>query len=205
MNKAKYLSLLIVFLSFITFSFSSCTDDDDGYSVDEEWKSFQEDLFKTETSKSGLKKVYTYSSSNTPNELTSDYILWKSSSVMDDSDKRARINQSGYAEFTDSIRVRYEGWYFDKDNEKIIFDTTEGYVTGGTTNYNKVPRTFLAGGVIEGWRTALQEMKQGDEAEFVIPWKLGYREYSSGSIPGFTTLYFRMKLIEIIQMKGQSS
>lgn len=205
MSKVKYLSLFIVLFSCVSISFSSCSDDDDDYTIDEEWKAFQETRFKNEYSTGEYKRLFTYSSSSTPNELTSEYILSKPSSVIGDSDYRPRINQNGYAEFTDSIRVRYEGWYFNRENKKIIFDTTEGYITGGSTNYNKMPRTFLVREVIEGWRTALQEMKEGDETEFVIPWTLGYREYSSGTIPAFTTLYFRMKLIEIIQMKGQSS
>lgn len=53
-------------------------------------------------------------------------------------------------------------------------------------------------GVIDGFSTALQHMKEGDIWEIWVPWELGYGSSGSGSIPGYTTLVFEIELMEIM-------
>ncbi len=63
---------------------------------------------------------------------------------------------------------------------------------------NNIPRTFSVNGVIDGFSTALQHMKEGDIWEIWVPWELGYGSSGSGNIPGYTTLVFEIELMEIM-------
>lgn len=109
--------------------------------------------------------------------------------------------------FTDEVKINYTGWYkqfWTKDDvfidekgqdfqNKYVFDTTVTNQETGTT----VPRTFLVGGLVDGFTTALQYMHVGDKWEIWIPWALGYGEYGQGNIRGHTTMVFEVELLEI--------
>ncbi|MDR1809548.1 MAG: FKBP-type peptidyl-prolyl cis-trans isomerase [Prevotella sp.] len=102
------------------------------------------------------------------------------------------------AVFSDTVKVRYNGWFRDSDGKIIIFDSTEKPTYfSPTTDPNKQAATFRVGDLIDGWRTALYRMKEGDEWSIVIPYQLGYGMTASGNIPACTTLYFDLKLLEI--------
>lgn len=105
--------------------------------------------------------------------------------------------------FTDKVKVLYTGWYKniwtepdtytdDKGNiiyNKVIFDTTSN---------NNIARTFAVNGVVDGFSTALQHMREGDKWEVWIPWKLGYGESGTGTIKGYSTLVFEIELVDIV-------
>ena len=106
--------------------------------------------------------------------------------------------------FTEQVKVHYTGWYkniwempdtYEDENgnhitNKIIFDTT---------SRNNIARTFNVNGVVDGFSTALQNMKEGDKWEVWMPWKLAYGETGSNPIPGYTTLVFEIELVEIVE------
>ncbi|GHT53713.1 hypothetical protein AGMMS49982_17230 [Bacteroidia bacterium] len=58
---------------------------------------------------------------------------------------------------------------------------------------------FTVNGVVTGFSTALQDMVAGDKWEICIPYALGYGTAGSSSIPGYSTLFFEIELLEIIQ------
>lgn len=173
----------------------SCTDDNNT-KIDEAWKSFQEAEFQ----KAAKNPEFTEVISQTGNGS----IYWQNSDVITNSDLTTRITTSGTPEFTDTVSVRYEGWYFDQDNKKYIFDSTEGPTSVSNTNPNKVPRKYAVNAVVEGWTTALQRMHEGEEKLVVIPQQLGYGSSATTSIPAYTTLWFRIKLVKIIPMAGRN-
>ncbi|MDR1004365.1 MAG: FKBP-type peptidyl-prolyl cis-trans isomerase [Prevotellaceae bacterium] len=57
------------------------------------------------------------------------------------------------------------------------------------TNYN-TPITFAVNGVITGWTTALQYMRQGERWMLYIPYQSAYGKSGSSLIPGYSTLGF---------------
>lgn len=182
-------------LAFLMLSvfFVSCVDEDDN-KIDKEWKKMNEDAYLKAYSSKDYYKLESQSRNGT--------VLWKTSNLLTDDqpDFGLRINSQGNPEYTDSVTVRYEGWYIQKDGTSYTFDTTEEV-------NNKVPRGFAVKNVVDGWTTVLQDMKVGEERELVIPWILGYGSsglVNSGVvvIPAYTTLYFRMKLLDIHQMSG---
>lgn len=202
MNKT-YIAICSILITCFVALFVSCGDDDDNYTIDEVWKQRNEVLFEEAKASGEYRRINT-SSYQSGNRL---YILAKPSNTINtDVSLAPLINNNGYAEFTDTIICRYEGWLYDKNNEKYIFDSTENKVTGGTSSShpNYVPVKLTVSNIIEGWRTALTEMKEGDELEIVVPYQLGYGiSGSSDPIKPYTTLYFRIKLLKIVPMTGK--
>lgn len=234
MIKKLYLFPLFL-LGFFLFATTSCLNsNNDEVAVDEEWKALNEsrfakvasdDSFNVLSSQSGNGKVY-----------------WQKSTEITNVDEgnTVRTTIEGKPEFTDVVVFRYEGWFFNRLGEKIIFDSTENpslrstidYTYGAASspepNYTKVtfainPMTdgSVTGiyGVIDGRSTLLQDMRVGDERLVCIPQELGYGSYGlthvpringvavTGAptftlIPAYTTLWYRIKLYEIIPMKG---
>jgi FKBP-type peptidyl-prolyl cis-trans isomerase FklB len=82
------------------------------------------------------------------------------------------------------VTVNYEGKLI---NGKI-FDSS--YERGQTA-------TFPLNGVIKGWTEGLQLMKEGSTYEFYIPSDLAYGDRGNQSIPGGSTLIFKVELIKV--------
>jgi FKBP-type peptidyl-prolyl cis-trans isomerase len=193
MNKKIYYWFIL--LLGVTFSFVACVDNDDNNKVDEEWKQFQASEFS--------KTITDNTFSRLKSQSGNGEVAWKLSTDITDSDKSIRITSQGKPEFTDTVIVRYEGWYFDKAGKKYIFDSTENPSLGSEgVNPNKTKRKFGVNKVIDGWTTILQDMKVGDERLVCIPQELGYGSSTQKYIPAYTTLWFRIKLFEIIPMKA---
>ncbi|MEO1993410.1 MAG: FKBP-type peptidyl-prolyl cis-trans isomerase, partial [Pirellulales bacterium] len=84
------------------------------------------------------------------------------------------------ASSSDSVTVNYEGWLLDGTR----FD--------GNDNI-----TFNLNGVIAGWTEGLSTMREGGIRILIIPPDLGYGNSGTGSIPGGSTLVFRVELLGI--------
>jgi FKBP-type peptidyl-prolyl cis-trans isomerase FklB len=85
----------------------------------------------------------------------------------------------------DTVVVHYVGQLIDGTE----FDSSRGRGT---------PATFSLGGIIPGWREALQLMHEGDIWEVVIPSGLAYGAQGAGaSIGPNETLIFEIELISV--------
>ncbi len=85
----------------------------------------------------------------------------------------------------DTVVVHYVGQLIDGTE----FDSSRGRGT---------PATFSLGGIIPGWREALQLMHEGDIWEVVIPSELAYGAQGAGaSIGPNETLVFEIELISV--------
>lgn len=110
--------------------------------------------------------------------------------------------------FTDTVSVYYRG----KLINGTVFD--ENYVGTLNTEVN-VPTHFalqakqsdgvFGDGLIVGWITALQYMKEGDRVELYIPAALGYGTQGQSSIPANSVLIFDLKLEKVIHPDGLES
>jgi FKBP-type peptidyl-prolyl cis-trans isomerase FklB len=85
---------------------------------------------------------------------------------------------------TSRVTVNYEGRLIDGK----IFDSS--YERGQ-------PATFPLNGVISGWTEGVQLMKEGAIYEFYIPSNLAYGDRVNSSIPGGSTLIFKVELISV--------
>ena len=85
---------------------------------------------------------------------------------------------------TDTVEVHYEGKLLDG----TVFDSS--YKRGS-------PAKFAVNQVIPGWTEALTLMPVGSTWELYIPAKIAYGERAMASIPGNSTLIFKVELVNI--------
>lgn len=110
--------------------------------------------------------------------------------------------------YTDTVSVYYRG----KLINGTVFD--QNY-TGDLNTEVHVPTHFalqakqssgvFGDGLIVGWITALQYMKEGDRVELYIPAALGYGTQGQSSIPANSVLIFDLKLEKVIHPDGIES
>lgn len=197
MNKKLY--ALIALLSLVVV-FVSCGDDDDDNEALIAWKSHQDKIFRD--------SVATGRFSELPSGTKNGSVYYRRSNEI--GTKLIEITDTPPM-FSDSVVCRYTGWYYNSNNEKVEFDTTEGDANaqGGRgfslAGYVASDGT-RKGGVIDGWVDILQIMSVNDEYLVCIPQQLGYGatgRYDSYtgvySIPQYTTLFFNIKLLKIFR------
>ena len=86
---------------------------------------------------------------------------------------------------TSTVIVNYEGRLID------------GTVFDASARHGDEPASFQVGRVIKGWQEALKAMPAGSEWEIYIPQDLAYGANQSGQIPPFSTLIFKVELVEV--------
>ena len=86
---------------------------------------------------------------------------------------------------TNVVVVNYEG--------KLI----DGTVFDASANHGDQPAEFAVTRVIKGWTEALKAMPVGSEWEIYIPENLAYGANGQGNIPPFSTLIFKVELLEV--------
>ena len=86
------------------------------------------------------------------------------------------------------------------DTSKVVVNY-EGKLIDGTvfdSSYNRnEPATFGLNQVISGWQEALKLMPKGSEWEIYIPQDKGYGSREMGNIPPYSTLIFKVELVDI--------
>lgn len=105
--------------------------------------------------------------------------------------------------YTDTVSVYYRGELING----TVFD--QNY-SGDLDTEVHVPTHFAlqadqTDGLIVGWITALQYMKEGDRVELYIPSALGYGTQGQSSIPANSVLRFDLKLEKVIHPDGLES
>lgn len=110
--------------------------------------------------------------------------------------------------FTDTVSVYYRGELING----TVFDqsytgdlNTEVHVPTHFALQAKQSSSVFGDGLIVGWITALQYMKEGDRVELYIPADLGYGTQSQSSIPANSVLIFDLKLEKVIHPDGLES
>ena len=103
-------------------------------------------------------------------------------------------NETASPLYTDSVAVHYKVWALPSTSypNGIVFDSS---YNEPFDNDVAVAARFLVGGqMIDGFTTALQYMRRGDVWEVYMPYQLGYGAAGSSSIPGYSTLIYKMIL-----------
>lgn len=110
--------------------------------------------------------------------------------------------------FTDTVSVYYcgkliNGTVFDQNYSGDL--NTEVHVPTHFALQAKQSDGVFGDGLIVGWITALQYMKEGDRVELYIPSALGYGTQGQSSIPANSVLIFDLKLEKVIHPDGLES
>lgn len=99
-----------------------------------------------------------------------------------------RVIKAGAGKKPESSRAVVKVHYTGKLIDGTKFDSS----VGGS------PIEFPLNRVISGWTEGLQLMREGEKAELVIPYQLGYgAEGSPGAIPPYQTLIFEVELLSV--------
>ena len=105
------------------------------------------------------------------------------------------------------VLVKGEG-SIPKDNQEVNVKY-EGRLINGTvfdSSYKRNPQTtkFRPTQVIKGWTEALTMMPVGSTWELYIPENLAYGDREAGQIPPYSTLIFKVELVEIVGEKKEA-
>lgn len=96
--------------------------------------------------------------------------------------------------YTSQVSVFYRGTLINKD----YFDGN--FFNADPNTKFDTPTNFKVKDLISGWTEVLQQMVPGDRWTIYIPYQLAYGERgSSAKIPGYSTLVFDLKLVEITE------
>ncbi|MDL2256374.1 FKBP-type peptidyl-prolyl cis-trans isomerase [Parabacteroides sp. OttesenSCG-928-K15] len=169
----KYWYLLAMMVCALTVMTACGDDDEEG--VSEEWKEVNRVEFLKVSGNKEYKELKSVSNGGS--------IYYK---VI----KEGTGTQPIY--YNSTIKAYYTGTMINPDDyeKRYTFDKAE--------YPEQDPQTFAVNGVVDGWITALQHMKEGDRWEVWIPYQLAYGTSGSNKIPGFTTLKFEMEVVEIV-------
>ena len=109
--------------------------------------------------------------------------------------------------WNDSIRVNYRGWlmptiYKIENTNNVSVDSLMQEVFdqsyyGDFDAATAAPSLSATSTFIEGFNTALQYMVEGDDWYVYIPQELAYGSNTSGKIPAYSTLLFRIHLAAV--------
>lgn len=198
------------------FVLSSCseTEEDESASEYANWQSRNEEYFsKLYAAAQDDNKILNWSFQNqtgntdnsgnvyTPTYKAVDYIVVEKLANVWDGDQTSAVRTYTAADsvmYTDSVRVAYQGrlmpttehpngYMFDGSFEGSSYDAS-------TSLYSK----FAASGLVDGFTTALLNMRLGDHWNVYIPADLGYgSSTSSSSIPAYSTLRFEIVLLGV--------
>lgn len=190
LSKTIWLAILFPLLGIVL----SCEEDSKEESDFDNWQQKNETALEQWAANSSYRKILTFSKdvTTTSSFKNSDYIYVE---VLESSDDAA----DDHPLYTDTCRVAYRGHYIPTVSypEGYIFDQTYldefDWKTVGTAK-------FLTGAVVDGFATALMNMRVGDRWRVRIPYMLGYgkSDYSTSSstIPGYSNLVFEIALLD---------
>jgi len=162
-------------ISFISFSFTACGDDDED---NKEWKKANEVAYDAIAGNPDYTELQT--------ETGPSGVYYK---VLPNDKPKGTEHPLQ----TSKVKVFYKGMYYD------------GSVFDAGTGTREEPAEFLTSGTVRGFSFALQNMVVGDKWEIWIPWYLGYgntgltNSYGQTVIKGYTTLVFEVELVEFTQ------
>ena len=95
---------------------------------------------------------------------------------------------------TDNVRCEYTGYL----TTEWVEDSTQARPFDSNTSQTLITPARV-NTYITGFAIALQNMVVGDAAEVVIPWYLGYGGQTVGGITSYSSLFFKLKLVEIVK------
>lgn len=174
------------------FAMTSCSEDDNTIEEYADWQNvnnkYFDDLTQQVKDNRGWKRVRTWSKNDAGAKANSDYILMK----YVESDPNAKDE---YPLYTDSVKVHYQGRLIPSPSypKGYLFDSSySGEFNPDIAN----PTKFAVKGVVDGFTTAVMNMRRGDCYQVYIPYQLGYGESDYNGIPGGSTLIFTIRLVD---------
>ena len=177
------------------FATTSCSEEDNTVEEYADWVNVNDKYYDELTAKvqamgdnSTWKRVRTWSKIAEAANANSDYIIMEKLG----SDPTAKDEVPQY---TDSVKVHYQGRLLPSPTypKGYLFDSSyQGVFDPAIAN----PTKFAIRGVVDGFSTALLNMRRGDYYRVYIPYQLGYGLSASSSIPAGSTLIFEIRMVD---------
>ncbi len=96
--------------------------------------------------------------------------------------------------YTDNAWIHYKGNLLPSVSYPAGYIFDQSYY-GDFNENTAVPIEMQISALIDGFTTALLNMHIGDHWRVYIPYQLGYGEYGSSAIPGYSLLIFEIRLV----------
>jgi len=96
--------------------------------------------------------------------------------------------------YTDSVRIHYRGKLIPSPSYPSGYVFDKSY-DGELNPETAVPAMMGVSGSVDGFCTALQNMKVGNRWEVYVPYHLGYDDDTQTDIPAYSTLIFDIQLL----------
>ena len=176
------------------FAMTSCSEDDNTVEEYADWVNVNDKYFDEMTAKvQGMtgdtwKRVRTWSKNEAGATANSDFILMEKL----DSDPLA---EDVCPQYTDSVKVHYRGRLIPSPTHPkgYLFDSS---YSGTFDPLIASPSKMAVSGMVDGFSTALMNMRRGDYYRVYIPYQLGYGATDYSDIPGGSTLIFEIRLVD---------
>ena len=195
--------LLFAVAAAVAFGFASCSEEDDTVEEFPGWQARNEayfnhlsdsvaELLRLDPSRTDWKRIKSWSKDSEAVGVNSDYIVVN---VVEEGDPA-----SATPLYTDTVSVHYLGRLLPSVSYPYgkVFDQSYN-----GNFYEEVARPVemaignsSGNSLIDGFATALQQMRRGDRWMVYIPYQLGYGASGSGEIPGYSTLVFDLRLVD---------
>ena len=193
----------ILFLAMILFpalGMVSCSEEDNTVEEFVNWQTVNDGFFYSlsDSVKSVLaanpggtewRRIKTWNKSDSVAGVDADYILVK---VLE----QAPASETDMPLYLDTVTVHYKGRLLPSVSYKdgYVFDMS---YTEPFDEEMALPAKMAVAEVVNGFSTAVQNMRRGDHWLVYIPYQLGYGVAgSSPSVPGYSTLIFDIKLVD---------
>lgn len=191
-------SILAYLLMLVTvlFGLTACSEDDNKEEEFPDWKAKNEAYFenlynatkqKIASGDTTWKIFKSWSKAETKTEEPTEYIIVH---VLNEG------SGSGYPFYTDSVRIHYSGRLLPSVSYPEGFNFDKSW-KGEYNLSTMTPRTGVVNGFIDGFTTALLNMRIGDRWEVYMPHQLAYgkeKMSSTHAIPPYSTLIFDITL-----------
>ena len=194
---------LIAAALFAVLGLASCSEEDDTVEEYPNWQAGNEayfnhltdsvmELLELDPARTDWRRIKSWSKSDSIEGGNGDYIIVH---VLEEGDPA-----SGSPLYTDTVSVHYLGRLLPSVSYPYgkVFDQSYN-----GNFYEEVARPVemaignsSGNSLIDGFATALQQMRRGDRWMVYIPYQLGYGASGSGEIPGYSTLIFDLRLVD---------
>ena len=191
MAMKRYTLLYILFAVMAAVMLPSCSENDDTVEEYPDWQATNEAFWNS---------LYSSAATSIANgdddwKIVRKWSLEDSLTVDNTNFVVAHVESRGEGTecplYTDSVSVYYEGSLLP----------SASYPTGRVFDSQMPPAsrpvTFYAGGLVDGFTTALMNMHEGDVWTVYMPCQMGYGTTGNSSIPGYSMLTFKIHLVEI--------
>lgn len=179
--------------------FISCSEEDNEIEEYPNWKQTNEAfydnlsdsvkaLITAAPQRTDWKRIKCWSKSDETEGENSDYIIVE---VLNEGN--AADGATPY--FTDSVSVHYLGRLLPSVSYPYGYVFDQSYY-GDFNSLTCSPVDFAVSDMVDGFSTALQHMRKGDEWRVYMPYQLAYGTVDQGAIPAYSTLVFDITMVD---------